>query len=439
MPATPKLQISPEQCIGCGRCEAICRFDAIHLEDSIAVIDYGKCTACGKCVPECPVQCLRLEGAATPSAPQTPESPEDTVAAVTVVEEALQAYSGVWVFVEVARQQAHPVSWELLGAGRRLADALGVALSAVVLGHNVGELAPRAISFGADRVYVVDHPELSAYRTAPFARGCVDLVVKHKPEIMLIGATSLGRDLAGAVATQLGTGLTADCTGLEIEAGTRLLLQTRPAFGGNIMATIRTRSHRPQMATVRPRVMEAAAPDPTRQGEIIAETLTLTAADLRVHIVDFRSAEGFEKPDLSFAEVIVSGGRGLGGPAGFGMLGELAQALGGVVGASRGAVDAGWISHDHQVGQTGQTVRPRLYIACGISGAVQHRVGRQASDLIVAINSDPKAPIFQFATYGVVGDLYEIIPEMTHLARERHLKGLFRWLAVEQADSGRTP
>lgn len=436
MSEKPKLHIISEQCIGCGRCEAVCPFDAIHVVDGIAVIDHSKCTGCGKCVPECPVECLSLEGLPPPAAPPPPEQ---AAAPQAAVEASPPTHSGVWVFVEVAGQQAHPVSWELLGAGRRLADALGVTLAAVVLGHDVGELAPQAITFGADRVYVVDHPELSGYRTAPFARGCVDLVLKHHPEIMLIGATSLGRDLAGAVATQLGTGLTADCTGLEIEAGTRLLLQTRPAFGGNIMATIRTKSHRPQMATVRPRVMEAAAPDPARPGEIIAESLNLTAADRRVSIVGFESADTLEKPDLSFAEVIVSGGRGLGGAAGFEMLGELAQALGGVVGASRGAVDAGWISHDHQVGQTGQTVRPRLYVACGISGAVQHRVGMQAADLVVAINSDPNASIFQFATYGVVGDIHKIVPEMTRLARERHLKGLFRWLAVEQADSGRTP
>lgn len=426
-----KLLINSDQCIGCGQCEAVCPFDAIRVEDGIAVIDYDKCTGCGKCVPECPVECLRLEGLE----PGAAAGVEKRLEQCEPEDEGLLAYRGVWVFVEMAGHQAHPVSWELLGAGRGLANALEVELAAVVLGHDVRDVPAQAISYGADRVYIMDHPELALYRTAPFARGCIGLVRKYRPEIMLVGATSVGRDLAGAVATQLQTGLTADCTGLEIEEGTRLLLQTRPAFGGNIMATIRTAHHRPQMATVRPRVMEAAAPDLSRTGEIITETLQLEPEDLRVQVAGFKSADEMDKPDLQFAEVIVSGGRGLGGPAGFDLLRELAEALGGTVGASRGAVDAGWISHDYQVGQTGQTVRPRLYVACGISGAIQHRVGMQTSDLIVAINSDPNAPIFQVADYGVVGDIYQVVPEMTRLAQERHLKGLFRWLAAEQAEA----
>jgi len=241
---------------------------------------------------------------------------------------------------------------------------------------------------------------------------------------MLVGATTLGRDLAGAIATDLRTGLTADCTGLDIDELTRELRQTRPAFGGNIMATILTREHRPQMATVRPRVMEALPRDESRTAEVIHEALGIGEDAVKVKVVQFRPDADLDKPNLTYADVIVTGGRGLGGASGFELIKELADALGGVVGASRAAVDAGWISHDHQVGQTGTTVRPRLYVACGVSGAIQHRVGMQTSDTIVAINIDPDAPIFQIADYGIVGDLYQVIPEFIRLARERNLKEL---------------
>lgn len=420
----PKLKIIPEKCIACGACEAVCPFDAIHVEGDVAVIDYDKCTVCRKCVPECPTSCLYIEGLSEAAQKRLDAAVQKRRAEAR--QEGLQEYRGVWVFVEQTGGTAHPVSWELLGCGRRLAEKLGCELSALVLGSGVEPLVRQAAAYGADMVYLIDDPIIETYRTTPYTRACISLIRKYKPEIMLIGATPLGRDLAGAVATHIGTGLTADCTGLDIQDGSNLLLQTRPAFGGNIMATILTRKHRPQMATVRPRVMDALIPDENRTAQVVTETLNLAEEDVPLKILGFTPDAQLDRPHLPYADVIVSGGRGLGGPKGFELLQELADVLGGVVGASRGAVDAGWISNDHQVGQTGATVRPKLYIACGISGAVQHRVGMQTSDVIVAINIDPEAPIFRLADYGVVGDLYEIVPELIKTARERNLREILR-------------
>ncbi|MGE5481842.1 MAG: electron transfer flavoprotein subunit alpha/FixB family protein, partial [Bacteroidota bacterium] len=295
--------------------------------------------------------------------------------------------------------------------GRELADDLKVPLSALVLGHNVTEVARQAIGFGADLVYLADDPVLGRYRNVPYAKVLVGLVREYKPEILLMGATTLGRDLAGSVATDLATGLTADCTELAINKAERLLEASRPAYGGSIMATILCRDHRPQMATVRPRVFAARPFDPTRTGEMVNVKVDLREETIPTRVLEFIH-EGGSTVHLQDAQVIVAGGRGLGGPEGFSLLQELADLLGGVVGATRPCVDAGWISPDHQVGQTGKTVRPRLYIAAGISGAIQHLVGMQTSDVIVAINKDPQAPIMRIANYAIVGDLYEVIPAM---------------------------
>jgi len=414
-----KLQIIAANCIACGRCEAECPFDAIHVEGDVAVIDYDECTACGKCVKECPTDCLFFEGEEAKAKEEKPAVAADLAADVVA---RLSQYHGVWIFVEQSNGEAHPVSWELLGKGRQLADTLGCELAAVVLGEGVNDVARQAGHYGADKAYVIDDPVLAKYRTYPYAEGCLKLVREYRPEIMLIGATTLGRDLSGAIATDLHTGLTADCTGLEIDELTRLLRQTRPAFGGNIMATIQCKEHRPQMATVRPRVMEALAPDESREVEIVRETLEINEQDIGVEIVEFRPDADLDKPNLQYAEIICAGGRGLGTPQGFKLMAELAEALGGVVGASRATVDAGWISHDYQVGQTGYTVRPRLYIAAGISGAIQHRVGMQTADTIVAINSDPEAPIFNIADFGIVGDLYKVVPELIKQAKAGNLK-----------------
>ena len=393
------LEINRKECIGCGACVAACPFGSLSLDsENIAVVS-ETCTACGACIPECPVEALSL--------------PEVKKAEV----EDISAYRGVWVWVEQFQGEAGSISWEMAGQGRKLADQLGTTLTACVLGHNVEHIAQEAIAYGADRVFLVDDPTLAVYRTDPYARCLVELVRKYKPEIFLLGASSRGRDLAGAVATQLYTGLTADCTGLDIEPETNLLLQTRPAFGGNIMATIKCPNHRPQMATVRHRVFEMPVPDPTRQGQIVREKAVMGEEDIASKVVDFIVQEG--EVNLADAKIIVSGGRGVKGPEGFAPIRELAEVLGGAVGASRAAVDAGWIPYAHQVGQTGRTVRPDLYIACGISGAIQHQAGMKTSKVIVAINKDPEAPIFQIAHYGIVGDLFKVVPALTEAFRKR--------------------
>ncbi len=329
-----------------------------------------------------------------------------------------------WVFIEQEEGKVHPVSWELLGVARKLREDLKDELvkdgnqaivEGILLGHNVTPLAQEAIHFGAEKVYILDDPVYEHYRNKPYYTGLVSLVHKYRPEVFLIGATTLGRDLAGSVATSLGTGLTADCTQLqmgEVKGSTRkLLMATRPAFGGNVIATIVCRNHRPQMATVRPRVFTMPEPDPAAQGEIVPESSAIEETSAGVQILEF-IRQSASNVNVEYADVIVSGGRGLGGPAGFQLLKELADELGGVVGASRPCVDAGWIPYSHQVGQTGKTVRPKLYIAAGISGAIQHKVGMQNSDFIMAINRDPHAPIFEVATLGIVGDLYEVIPAL---------------------------
>lgn len=391
------LIIDTDACIGCGACVQVCPFAALEMDGSVAAVN-DNCTACGACISECPVETLSL--------PEKQAAPADGA-----------SYSGVWVWVEQFRGQAAGVSWEMMGQGRILADRLGTTLSACVLGENVAEVAKEAIAYGADRIFLADHPTLCTYRTDPYSQVLVDLVREYKPAIFLLGATTRGRDLAGSVATHLYTGLTADCTGLEIDAETGLLQQTRPAFGGNIMATILTPNHRPQMATVRHRVFEMPTPDPARQGQIVAVPVDLEEAEIVTKVLDFIIEEG--EVNLADARVIVAGGRGVGGPEGFAPLRELAQVLGGAVGASRSAVDAGWIPYAHQVGQTGRTVRPDLYIACGISGAIQHRAGMSTSRVIVAVNKDPEAPIFEIATYGIVGDVRDVVPALTAQFRKK--------------------
>ncbi len=329
-----------------------------------------------------------------------------------------------WVFIEQELGKAHPVSWELLGVARGLADQVmeeaqvagdEVLIEGVLLGHEVEHLAQEALEYGADNVYLLDDPAFEHYRNCPYYKSIAQVAQKYAPEVFLIGATTLGRDLAGAVATALKTGLTADCTELEMGevkgAKQRLLLATRPAFGGNIMATILCRTHRPQMSSVRPRVFPLPERNPNAEGKIIRETAALEEADTLACILEFIHAKG-ESVDIDYADVIVAGGRGLGSPDGFKLLQQLADELGGVVGASRPLVDGGWISYAHQVGQSGKTVRPKLYIAAGISGALQHKVGMQNSDFIIAINTDPDAPIFEVADVGIVGDLFEVIPAM---------------------------
>jgi electron transfer flavoprotein alpha subunit len=318
-------------------------------------------------------------------------------------------YSDVWVVAEVLDGRVQDVTHELLGAARRLADARGSRVGCVLMGSGVSDQAEALGAHQADIVYVIDDPVLEQFIDETEAAALSRIVRKHKPEIVLCAATSRGRALIPRVAVQIDAGLTADCTGLEIDPETGVLLQTRPAFGGNIMATIKCEEHRPQMATVRPRVMEAPAPEQGRTAEVVAESLAEDEFTKLKRVLEavHDSEEGVKIADAQF---IITGGRGVKGPEGFQMLEDLARHLGAAVGASRAAVDAGWIPYAHQVGQTGQTVQPTVYMACGVSGQIQHLVGMQSSDYIIAINKDPDAPIMQLADVALVGDLFEIIP-----------------------------
>ena len=324
----------------------------------------------------------------------------------------------LWVVVETEEGVAKNVGYELLSVGRTLADKLGEQLVALVMGKNVQAVAQASIAYGADQVLLVEGDEYATYNTDAATYAVVTLIEKYHPSIVLYGATNNGRDLAPRVACRLETGLTADCTELDIDEETGLLVSTRPTFGGNLMATILCPDHRPQMSTVRPGVFKKGTPDEGRTGEIVAEDVHIDPAQIRVSLVE-RVKEVAEAVNLEEAEIIVSGGRGLKEEKGFDLIRELAGVLGATVGASRAAVDAGWISHVHQVGQTGKTVAPKLYIAVGISGAIQHLAGMSGSDTVVAINKDPDAPIFDVADYAVVGDLYEVVPALIEAIRAK--------------------
>lgn len=333
----------------------------------------------------------------------------------------LAAYKGVWVFIEHERGVTHPVAWELLGEGRKLADRLGVELAGVVLGGNDAGLTTvceQAFQYGADLCYLMQDPILTDYRNEPYTKGMTELVNQYQPEIVLLGATTLGRDLAGSIATTLATGLTADCTELNIDPENRSLAATRPTFGGSLLCTIQTLNYRPQMATVRPRVMQMPEPDATRTGRIIEASLGLVETDIVTKVLQFIPDDTTNQAQLAYADIIVAGGRGLKRPENFQLIWDLAKVLGAEVGATRPLVQAGWVTADRQVGQTGKTVRPKLYIAAGISGAIQHRVGMESSDVIIAINEDPNAPIFDFATYAIVGNAMQILPALTNAFRE---------------------
>ncbi len=319
----------------------------------------------------------------------------------------------LWVYIETNENgTAKNVGIELLTPGKMMAAKQGGKLCAVVIGCGVDAAVKDAAEHGADVVYVIDGPEYKQYTTDAYATALVDLVLKYGPTSMLIGATNNGRDMGPRVSCRLKTGLTADCTGLDIDEETGNVAWTRPAFGGNLMATILCPDHRPQIGTVRPGVFKKSEPGEAK-AEIINEDIHIPAEQIRTQILEIIREEGGEVVDLEGADIIVSGGRGVGGPEGFAPVKALADALGGVVGSSRAAVDAGWIAHSHQVGQTGKTVAPKLYIACGISGAIQHLAGMSGSDVIVAINKDPDAPIFDVANYGVVGNLFEVLPVLT--------------------------
>jgi len=388
--------INRDKCTGCEECVASCPVSAIEMKDGKAFIN-EYCEACMTCLNVCP------EGAIIEVQKEARDGTD------------LKAYKGVWIFAEQRAGKISSIAYELLGIGRKLADDRGTDLSAVLFGATeaaAGEL----IKWGADRVYLSQDQMLSQFNDEPYSQLLISLIDRHKPEIVLAGATPIGRSFIPRVAARIRTGLTADCTSLQIDKDTGNLLQIRPAFGGNIMATILCPNNRPQMATVRPRVMKRGQYDENRKGEIIA--VGADALSCRTKVLETVKEVSDIAVNLQEANIIVSGGRGLGDPKGFSLIQELAELLGGAVGSSRAAVDAGWIPHRHQVGQTGKTVCPTIYIACGISGAVQHLVGMQSSDIIIAINKNPEAPIFNAATFGIVGDLYEVLPLLIRKLKE---------------------
>jgi electron transfer flavoprotein alpha subunit len=391
------VKVIPDKCTGCETCVSTCPFGAIEMREGKAFIT-DACTMCGACVEACEFKAIEREiGAAGPARD-------------------LSAFKGVWVFAEQHKGGIASVSLELLGEGRKLADKRGAKLSAVLVGAGIRNKAGDLIAHGADIVYVCDDAALKDFNDDSYAAVLTTLALQHKPEIILAGATAIGRSFFPKVASTLYTGLTADCTMLDIDEATGNLHQTRPAFGGNIMATIVTPNHRPQMATVRHKVMKPAARDDSRKGEVIDVPFP-SAGGARTTVL--RTVEELaDTVNICEADIIVAGGRGLGSEKNFKLVEELAKVLGGAVAATRGAVDEGWIPYSHQVGQTGKTVCPKLYIACGISGAIQHVAGMQSSETIVAINKDPDAPIFSVATYGIVGDVHEVVPAMIKKIKE---------------------
>ena len=392
------IRVLNEKCVGCSLCEKVCPFAAIEMREKLAVIDLTKCTLCGACVDACNFDAIEMREQAAPT-------------------EDLSQYKDVWVYVEQNEGHIESVTFELLGEGRKLADDLEMDLCAVLLGDGVSDLTDQLIHRGANKVYVVDKPELAHFQDEAYAAAIVELVNEHKPNVVLCGATTIGRSLVSRVAVSVDAGLTADCTGLAIDPETKNLMQTRPAFGGNIMATIVSPNHRPQMATVRHKVMKEAEVDTSLSGEVLIQELAKEILETKAKRLSF-VPEVESTVNIAEANIIVSGGRGMQQPENFEVLREFAEVIGAGVGASRAAVDADWIPYSHQVGQTGKTVCPKIYFACGISGQIQHLAGMSSSDIIVAINKDPDAPIFSVATYGIVGDVFKVVPMLTQEFRK---------------------
>jgi len=385
-----------EDCTGCGACLQVCPFGAIETRDDKAFITEA-CRACGQCLDVCPVSAIVMRSA-------------EAVA--------LTDYKGVMVFAEQRDSRVHPVSYELLGKAQELAAQLNELVYAVIVGSGVEEGAHELVKRGADKVFVYDDPALKVTRDDPYTGLLARCCREEKPSIFLIGATSIGRSLGPRVAARLETGLTADCTSLDIDPETGLLMQTRPAYGGNIMATIVTPNGRPQMATVRYKMFPEAKPVEAPKGVVVNKAVNMKSVRDRIKVLGFEEAK--EELSITEADIVVSGGLGMGEPKGFELMRQLADALGGAVGASRPTVDEGWIDYRHQVGLSGRTVRPQVYVACGISGAVQHQAGMKTSDVIIAVNKDREAPIFKVSSLGVVGDLYEVIPRLIEKIKEHN-------------------
>lgn len=394
------IKALPEKCTGCGLCVKVCPFGAIKIVDKKAQI-LDTCTLCGACVQICSFNAIEII--------RRKELRED-----------LSAYKEVWVFAELRNNSIRPVTFELLSKAKELAKNINQECCALLLGSNVKHLCKELGAYGADKIYLAEHELLQEYSTDAYATIVVGLISKYKPNIVIYPATKMGRDLAPRVAASLELGLTADCTGLSIKDG--LLLQTRPAFGGNVMADIISPFTRPQMATVRPNVMPKCEPDYTKEPNIIPVNVNLNEKIIRTVAKEIISIEKAPGKSVDEADIIVSGGRGVGSKEGFRILEALAEALDGAVGASRTVVDLGWMPKSAQVGQSGTTVSPKVYIACGISGAIQHLVGMKGSKIIIAVNKDPEAPIFNIANYGIVGDLHEVVPALIHAVKSLKMK-----------------
>jgi electron transfer flavoprotein alpha subunit/NAD-dependent dihydropyrimidine dehydrogenase PreA subunit len=390
------IWIEVNLCNACKRCIRACPYGAIEMKEDKAHI-LERCTSCGACLEVCKEKAILsdIEPRVVPD---------------------FSDRKGIWVFAEQRGGKLARVSLELLGKAQELAEQIGEEVSALLLGSQVSAMADTLIKHGAEKVFLVEHSALKDYRTIAYTEVVEELVNRYKPNILLMGATHLGRDLAPRVSRRVGVGLTADCTELTIDPDEGILLQTRPAFGGNVMATIANRYSRPQMATVRPGVMEPQA-RPKNKGAVISQEVSLSEERIGSKVLEMVREEK-KGVHLADAKVIVAGGRGVGEADGFRVVEELAAALGGEVAGTRVAVEEGWIPADRQVGQTGQSVRPELYVACGISGAIQHRAGMMNSRYIIAINKDPRAPIFQVADWGIVGDLIEVVPEMIRQLRK---------------------
>jgi len=404
-------EIIPDKCIACQICIGECPVGAIELSpEGVARVDPEVCVGCGKCFESCPVDAVKFEKKKRKALSREERGVPEA--------DRLKLYRDVGVFIETVGGEGAPVSWELVGKALELARQLDVKVLGLLPGSGVEPAAQEAIAYGCDEVHVVDDPLLSHYRSASYGKALSDLCGELRPQILLVGATPLGRDLAGVVATRLKTGLTADCTGLFIEKETGLLLMTRPTFGGNIMATIFCQHHRPQMSSVRPRVFRMPDKDPDRKGLISRHEFEAPDVVLPT-LVEFIPAAGMGSTDIAGYPALVVAGRGACDPSSMHLLEELAQLVGGVVACSRPVVESGLMPYERQVGQTGKTVAPRLYIGVGVSGAVQHLVAIQGAEKIVAINSDPNAPIFRVADAGIVGNYLEVIPELIVQLKEK--------------------